>query len=150
MLLLLSEFKLILKKNNIPFQKTLSFFDNDSHAKCLKHSNKLVVSIENNFKYNVGGTRLNAISDWLSNWVRLSASNYIIFLIEVITTALNKHKPDRIYIAHFPPNQYKGWAIKPNQYFHSDVCKLIASKINIDVNEFEVQEIFSFSMNLKS
>ena len=40
-----------LKKNNIPFQKTLSFFDNDSHEKCLKHSNKLVVSIENNFNY---------------------------------------------------------------------------------------------------
>ena len=135
-----------MKKNNINFKNTLKYFDNNAHANCLKYSNNLVESIEKTFFQN--NVKYNAIYDWLSNSVRLSATNYIIFLIDVINNSLNKHKPESIIIPKFKSSLLSGWSINQNQYFHGELGKLIALKQNIDIIEFEIDDYINLNSNI--
>jgi len=134
-----------LKKNNINFNNTLKYFDNNSHADCLNHSNKLVGSIEKVFLQN--NIKYNAIYDWLSNSIRLSATNYIIFLIEVINKSIIKHKPELIIIPKFKSSLLSGWSTKQNDYIHGELAKLIASNQNINFTEFEIDDYINHDPN---
>jgi len=134
-----------LKRNNINFNNTLKYFDNNSHVDCLKYSNSLVESIEQVFQQT--NIKYNAIYDWLSNSIRLSATNYLIFLIEVISKSFIKHKPELLIIPKYKSSLLSGWSTKQNDYFHGELAKLIASNQNINIIEFEIDDYISLDLN---
>ena len=118
-------------KNHLPFQNTISFFDNDSHARCLEHSNKIVTMIEKNFNYTDKSENFFGIIDWLANGIRHAATNYIIFLIEVIEKAILIHGPEQVLITNLQTSNYDGWMMNKDTYFHNELSIEIAKKFNL-------------------
>ena len=100
-----------LKSKSINYINTVPYFDNDAHERCLIHSKNVIETIENNFQYNIYGDSFFAVTDWLANGVRHAASNYITFLIEVITKAIDYHNPDKINIIKFDNYHKEGFSI---------------------------------------
>ncbi len=125
-----------LKKNNILFCTTLPYFNNDNHRRCLKHSSKIVELIEKEFHYSNKSQNYFGVIDWLANGVRHAATNYIIFLIEVIDKAIRTHKPDQVLISYLQGSNYDGWLMAKNEYYHNQLSLAIAQKYQLEIISF--------------
>ncbi len=130
----------LLKKQGIPFLSTLRFFDNSSHQRCLLHSHNITNLVEQSAKCEINGYEYFGIIDWLANGVRHSPINLVIFYIEILLNAIESLQATEI-IVFTTKSQYLGWLINDREFYHNEVCQVIAQTLNIDVIEFNVENV---------
>lgn len=128
-----------LKNESINYNNSTEYFDNNAHERCLHHSKKIISCVEKKFNYKYKGQSFNAVIDWFANGIRHGGSNYITFLIEVINSALKKHKPDIVYISKFSQPNNIGWLLNINEYYHPEICKKIAFNYKLKTKEILVK-----------
>jgi hypothetical protein len=122
--------KVTLKKQGIPYQDTLSYFDNDSHVRALKKSEEWLQQIES-FMQND-----EILANHLTYMLRLIFS-YLLWLSEVTSSAIKTLKPKCICFAGIPfsihPNK---WTIADSDRFLPGLLTQYAEEKGLQIDTF--------------
>jgi hypothetical protein len=119
-----------LKKNNIPYLDTLSFFDNDSHSHALNKSEEWLQQIEAFMGKNM------LLTNDLTYMLRLIIS-YLLWLSEVTSRAIESLKPKTICFADIPISLHQSkWMITGEDRFLSGLLTHYAEEKGVTVEHF--------------
>lgn len=138
------ETQIYLNERDIKFYNTLEFFNNESHKNCLLKSDSLVQFMEKNLDFKNNPEEINGYKDWYIFCIRHTV-NYLVWLIEIVTNTVELLQPDSIVSFEFINNNYSKPFLNNNERYSGAICKLIAEKNNINLEEikFELKNIDS-------
>jgi len=131
------EAQIYLKELNVDFYNTLPFFTNESHENCLLKSDSIVQFMEDSIYFENNPEDINGYKDFYIFNIR-HVVNYILWLIEVITNAIEYLRPDTILTFKFVNNSYYNALINNNERYSGEMCKLICEKYVISTTELNI------------
>ncbi len=103
--------QVVLKQRGIPFQNTLPFFNNHSHARSLEQSEEWLQLVEAHLDME------EVLNKEIVYNIRL-LFNYLLWLSEVLAEAVKSHQPGTLCFAPgFLPGDDTRWAVSPGDRF---------------------------------
>ena len=131
------EAQIYLKEHNIKYYNTLKFFDNNSHKNCLLKSDSIVQFMEENIYFKNNPEVINGYKNWYIFCIK-HIVNYILWIIEIVSNAIEYFKPDSIIIFDFTNNDYSNCSLNNNERYIGNVCKIIAENSDIPINKINI------------
>ena len=127
--------QVMLAKENIRFQNTLSYFNNESHKNCLLKSDSIVQFLNKELKVD-SDLHIDGYKNWYIFLIR-HLVNHILWLIEIVFNATNEIRPEKILSIKNWSNNYHGPVINDDERYLSSVVRQLCSEQGCSVKEIE-------------
>ncbi len=140
----LSEFKIIalstsvqveLLKREIVYKNSLTYFNNESHRNCLLTSDSIVQFLNKELKVD-SDLHIDGHKNWYVFLIR-HLVNHILWLIEIVSNAVNEIRPEEILTIGIESNSYHGPFISGDERYLSSVVIQLCSEKGCTVNEIK-------------
>lgn len=134
------EARVFLNDEGFKVEDTLDYFDNDAHKNALEKSENIAEWIRKNIKINKFGLGIDKpCANWLNFWARF-AIHYILYSIEIISNAVLKHRPEKIYVSLSEKISGRTLYIEPEEKYFGYLAKMIAESKGIKVEDIKTKK----------
>ena len=121
----------VLTERKIKYKNTLAYFSNKSHQSCLLKSDSIVQSLNKELKVN-SDLHIEGHKNWYIFLIRLLV-NHVLWLIEIVSNAVNEIRPKEIYAIDVENNSYHGPFINENERYLSSVVTELCPELGYSV-----------------
>jgi hypothetical protein len=117
--------QVVLLKRKIKYKNTLAYFSNESHRSCLLKSDSIVQFLNKELKVN-SEIHIDGHKKWYIFLIR-HLVNHILWLIEIVSNAVNEIRPKEILTIKIESNSYHGPFINEDERYLSSVVSGLCS-----------------------
>ena len=123
--------QVVFMERELKYKNTLAYFGNRSHQSCLLKSDSIVQFLNNELRVN-SDLRIDGHKKWYIFLIR-HLVNHILWLIEIVSNAVNEIRPKEILTIQTENNNYRGPFVNEDERYLSLVVTGVCSVLGYPV-----------------